>query len=169
MISIIIGYAQQPQFGPVLNRLIESSLVKKIFVLHGGDYANAHPKCEGVLSDSLASGKALDRIIAKAKTRYLLFVMKQNVELGQSALERMVSAAEQTGAGMIYSDHYEVRNGVRSEHPVNDYQLGSIRDDFDFGPLLLFSATAVKKALKRYGKLAGAEMQGFMIFGSRRR
>ena len=27
------------------------------------------------------------------------------------------------------------------KHPVNDYQPGSVRDDFDFGPLLIFNRT----------------------------
>ena len=38
-------------------------------------------------------------------------------------------------------------------HPLIDYQQGSIRDDFNFGPLLLFSCSAVKAALQKYGSL----------------
>ena len=34
-----------------------------------------------------------------------------------------------------------------------DYQQGSIRDDFNFGHLLLFSCTAIKTSLQKYGSL----------------
>jgi hypothetical protein len=161
MISAAIGYAQHRQFDPALKRLIDSPLIEKVFVLHGGDYSSSHPKCESVLSDSVASGKTLDRLIANIESRYLLLVQKHNIDLGHLALERMSNVAGQTGAGMVYSDYYELKEGIRSEHPVNDCQLGSIRDNFDFGPLLLFSTVAVKKALRRYGKLAGAGSAGF--------
>ena len=34
-----------------------------------------------------------------------------------------------------------------------DYQQGSIRDDFNFGHILIFSCAAVKSALQKYGSL----------------
>jgi hypothetical protein len=161
MISVGIPHAGHHLFDAALGRFIDSPLVKKIFVLHSGDYASSHRKCEALLSDSPASGRTLDRMIANIKTKYFLLVQKENIELGRCALERMVSVAEQTGAGLVYSDYYKVKDGIRSEHPVNDYQLGSIREGFDFGPLLLFSTVAVKKALRRHGKLAWAGNAGF--------
>ena len=84
----------------------------------------------------------------------------QDIKLNQFDLERMISIAEQTGAGMIYSDYYDAKNGNRFEHPLNEYQLGSIRDNFDFGYIFLFSTNAVKKALKRYGKLENVDKAG---------
>lgn len=38
---------------------------------------------------------------------------------------------------MVYADHYDIIGGERKDHPVIDYQIGSIRDDFDFGSLWL--------------------------------
>ena len=46
--------------------------------------------------------------------------------------------ADTTGAGLVYSDYCEISAGRRQEHPVNDYQRGSIREDFDFGAELLY-------------------------------
>ena len=40
-----------------------------------------------------------------------------------------------------------------AENPLIDYQQGSIRDDFNFGHLLLFSCPAVKSILQKYGSL----------------
>ena len=38
--------------------------------------------------------------------------------------------------GIVYADHYQLINGELKQAPVIDYQLGSVRDDFDFGSIL---------------------------------
>ena len=48
---------------------------------------------------------------------------------------------------MVYADYAEIRGGNILEHPVNDYQTGSIRDGFDFGPVMLISTVAARRAL----------------------
>lgn len=49
----------------------------------------------------------------------------------------MLRIASDSDAAMVYADHYDMIDGKRQPHPVIDYQTGSIRDDFDFGSLLL--------------------------------
>ncbi|MFW5644874.1 MAG: glycosyltransferase family 2 protein [Bacteroidota bacterium] len=48
---------------------------------------------------------------------------------------------------MLYSDYQDISKGVSMAHPVIDYQAGSLRDDFDFGPVLFFRTQALKKSL----------------------
>ena len=64
--------------------------------------------------------------------------------LGPRALERMTQVADATGAALVYADRYKVCGGSTVAHPVIDWQAGSLRDDFDFGSLLLVSATALR-------------------------
>ena len=72
------------------------------------------------------------------------------MEMGLYALERMVRIADYTDAVMTYADHYNISaEGLRSEAPVIDYQQGSLRDDFDFGSVLLFRTDALKAAAKQ--------------------
>ena len=61
----------------------------------------------------------------------------------------MIHIAEDSAAGMVYADHYQVTEGKQSNAPVIDYQFGSLRDDFNFGSVLLFKASALKEAAKR--------------------
>ncbi|MBI3579871.1 MAG: glycosyltransferase family 2 protein [Ignavibacteriales bacterium] len=160
-LSVVIPFSSQPYFQSIIQQFIESSLVKKIFIVHGGDYTASNPKCESVTSAAFTSGKTLNKLVAQIKTEYFLFINQaQEIQLGQAALERIVAVAEQTRAGLVYSDYFEIKKGVRSEHPVNDYQFGSIRDGFDFGALMLFSQSAVKKSLKKYGSIANVERVG---------
>lgn len=68
------------------------------------------------------------------------------VDLPQSSLLRMISVAEDTGASLLYSDFWEVdASGCKCLHPTIDYQEGSLRDDFDFGVLILISVKAIKQ------------------------
>jgi hypothetical protein len=59
----------------------------------------------------------------------------------------MISFSEQNAAGWVYSDYYETSNSKEIIHPLIDYQLGSIRDDFDFGNLVLISTKQRKNIL----------------------
>jgi len=63
------------------------------------------------------------------------------------ALERMLRVIEDTDAGMMYADRYKIKDGMIQPHPVIDYQEGSLRDDFDFGSLLLFRSSTLKEAV----------------------
>ena len=61
----------------------------------------------------------------------------------------MIHIAEDSGAGMVYADRYQVKEGKQTNAPVIDYQFGSLRDDFDFGSVLLFRTDAFKEAAAR--------------------
>ena len=92
--------------------------------------------------DGLRSSESLLAIASQSVSPYVALVVKDaSLELGQGALERMVQVASDSGASMVYADHYEKKevNGEWSveRHPAIDYQLGSVRDDFDFGSLWL--------------------------------
>jgi len=77
---------------------------------------------------------------------YALVVMKPTpVSLGATALERMMLVAEDTKAAMVYSDRWQMEQGERKAHPVIDYQEGSLRDDFDFGSLMLIRTSLIHK------------------------
>jgi hypothetical protein len=161
ILTVILPHSPIPQFETTLNYFINSSLVEHVYIVHDREYVGSHLKCETIKSGSFTSGKTLNRMIDKIKTKYFLVVVQaQRIELGQNALERMISVAEQTQAGMVYADYYEINKDERQEHPVNEYQLGSICDGFNFGPILLFSTAAVKKTLKNYGRIESVEFAG---------
>ena len=94
----------------------------------------------------LQSTDFLMHVAEKATADYVLLQIKPvTVTLGAGALERMMTVAGDTGAAMVYADRYEVKDGVLERHPVIDYQEGSLRDDFDFGSLLLVRTSLLHK------------------------
>ena len=95
---------------------------------------------------SLQSSSFLMSVAEKASADYVLLQLKPvAITLGAGALERMMAVASDTGAAVVYADRYEVKNGVVERHPVIDYQEGSLRDDFDFGSLLLVRTSLLHK------------------------
>ena len=150
--AVAISFSKHTSFEKTLRQLSPSPLVDKIFVLHGSANTPLSSKCERIDSGSLNSGAALNSILKKVTSKYLLLVTGSGeTDFGQFAFERFLTVAEETNSGMVYSDYYDIKDGERLGHPVNDYQFGSVRDNFDFGPVLLFSVPAIRRAIKKYG------------------
>lgn len=102
---------------------------------------------------SLKSTETLRSIAEALSQKYLLIYTKEHpLEMGMFALDRMLSIAEDTKADMLYADHYQLvagENGpVRKKHPLIECQMGSLRDDFDFGSVLVFRASSFRRAVK---------------------
>jgi GT2 family glycosyltransferase len=68
----------------------------------------------------------------------LLWALSSAAVLNPAGLRRLLDCARDSGASLVYSDYFD-RKTDRSvaSHPLIDYQPGSLRDDFDFGPIVL--------------------------------
>lgn len=132
-----------------VNALNESGLVKKIFLLAQSEV----PKIENaqiIKTETPFGSKTMQIIADKTKDEFALLLTNDTlIEFGQFGLERLLNVAKNTEAGIVYSDYYEIKGDERTAHPVGDYQFGSIRDDFSFGPVILFGSGKLGKALKR--------------------
>ncbi len=133
----------------MINELQANPSIENIF-LPDNLVAEAGKKVKAFSFEGLTTTETIKKI-AETSTGadYVLMLTKTtSVKLGQFAIERMVEVAELTGAVKVYSDYYEVKEGKLAAHPVIDYQEGSLRDDFNFGPLVLYKAEAVQTAVK---------------------
>ena len=98
---------------------------------------------------SLKSTETLRSIAEAVHEKYLLIYLKDMpLEMGMLALDRIISIAEDTRADMLYADHYRIVEGQRVKHPVIDCQKGALRDDFDFGSVLVFRTSSFRKAVR---------------------
>jgi Glycosyl transferase family 2 len=112
-------------------------------------------RIQAVTLDGFLSGGVINQLLSNLKCDYLLLVLPGGrVEFGSSTLERFVQIADDSGAGLIYSDFKESCGDEILDHPLIDYQIGSIRDNFDFGSVMVLSRGAVKYALKEHGNIS---------------
>lgn len=95
------------------------------------------------------------RSIAEAVSEKFILIYTKNLplEMGLFALDRILAVAEDTGADMLYADHYKMVTGadgvtVRKKHPLIACQKGALRDDFDFGSVLVFRSSSFKRAVR---------------------
>ena len=94
------------------------------------------------------STEELKSIAERCSADYiLLYTHAGDLHLGYRALERMLRTATESRADWVYSNYHVVRQGATLAVPTNEYQEGSLRDDFDFGPLVLVRTEAVKQFL----------------------
>ena len=102
------------------------------------------------LPGRVCSTHAIREIAALATDKYTMICLKPEIEWVYLGQERMIQVMEMTGATMVYSDRIQrvesQESRVESFAPVIDYQIGALRDDFDFGAILLWN-TAKLKAL----------------------
>ena len=130
-----------------LLELHENKTVQHINLLVSSDFASQHQVPEGctfVVIDRMESSNTVMSIAENTDADYLLLCTRMaSVRWGFYALERFLRTADDTGAVMVYSDHYSLEEGALTKHPAIDYQAGSLRDDFDFGSLWLIKSQAL--------------------------
>jgi len=146
-ITCFLPVGTQEETNSTIKELKNSKLVSKIYLIGKSSF-----DIEGVeflKANSLNSGKVIQEIAEKSKTDFTLIYTKTSaLHLGQFALKRFAQVAADTQSGLTYSDSKLIKNAQIENHPVIDYQEGSLRDDFDFGSLLLLNTTILKKAVQ---------------------
>ena len=143
-----------------LTELHDNKTVQHINLLVSSDFAALHQVPDGctfVVIDRLESSNTVTSIAENTDADYVIICTKTTpIQWGLYALERFLRTADDTGAVMIYSDHYSMVKdeslsqdgtsavGKLEKHPVIDYQEGSLRDDFDFGSLWLIKSQCLR-------------------------
>jgi hypothetical protein len=154
---VFLPFTNDPSFDRTLREFAEQNLVTQVLVAHAGQWTSKTDKVSGLKVDSWSSGKTLNVLLPSVKSEFLIVCTHPGeLKLGQLALERMVTVAREADAGMLYADYIEFKGGEGSEHPLIDYQWGSVRDNFDFGPLQLYSMDAVRRALRAIAPVSKA-------------
>lgn len=131
-----------------LNDLRASKLVNRIYMLGKECPENLPSGVSFLPNEDMHSTRAIREIAAKAGESdfTLLFTAQAAVHFGMLALERFVQLAGDMDATLVYADHFDLQEKQLRPHPVCDYQAGSLRDDFEFGPVLLLKSEAFIKA-----------------------
>ncbi len=151
-ITCFLPAGNQDDLLQTLRQLEDTGVTRKTYVFgkSGDEQLPLTGNAEMTDILSMLTTAAVKKMAALADTEYVLIYTKPlPLRLGEHSLLRMMQVADDTGAGMVYSDYFEVKEGAVQPCPVIDYQQGSLRDDFNFGSVLLYRTSAVKKAVAR--------------------
>ena len=169
-INCFIPYDNEPSVQRTIASLQQSERVARIYLLATNSEKEEIAGCPVIQINTPNSTETFRQIAQLADTPYtLLYVKTSPLELGYRALERMTDYLIEGETTLVYSDYYEWKGGELIPHPVIDYQLGSVRDDFDFGSVLLFDSNTLKEgvlALEQQENYSYAALYALRLFAS---
>lgn len=148
-IAVIVNVQDGKEGLAAVQRLADSPLVGNVAAAGALPPAvSCGDKVEHVRVSDLRSLEAVVaalRWFKKSSASHLLWLLSTRCEINERGLQRLLHVALDTNAALIYSDYYDRKaDGTVAAHSLIDYQLGSIRDDFDFGHAVMLSRNAAK-------------------------
>ena len=146
-ITCFVPLADKEQVAPIIEELSASPMVSRVVMLTTDEQLARSTGREDILYvPSLQSTEAIFTMARMSRgTPYLIYYTKYTpLRLGYLALERMVQVMENTHASMVYADRYQQDGDEQRPAPVIDYQRGSLRDDFEFGSVMMFRANVFR-------------------------
>jgi hypothetical protein len=161
-LTVLVPFSREPFFDKNLNAFSASDLVEEVAVLCPEAVQFSKGRCRGIAAPGFFSSRTLSLILESCRTPYLLCLLpgSNDILLEGDTLDQFCDSARTTSAGMVYSDFYDLAGSRKIHHPLNDYQPGSVRDDFDFGPMVIFSVSAIRAAFDLYGGIPKVEFAG---------
>ena len=104
------------------------------------------PHYKYLQTDSIHNTGIFRKLYNECDTEFILMLIGDvEISIDENALSRFIEVAKSGSAGLVYSNYYEVSDNSTINHPTIDYQTGSIRDDFEFGPMILLKKDSFKK------------------------
>lgn len=108
---------------------------------------------ENYVVKKLTTTDELKSISKQISSDYIFLITSENkINFTRFAAERMLQIAGDSGAGILYSDYLIHSAGATEQFPLTDYQLGSLRDDFNFGPIIMIKSSAFLDAIESMDK-----------------
>lgn len=151
MIDCFVPFESREQIDSTLANLKKENVINKIFLLSTTQCS--FDDCETIHIDSLKSTATMRQIAQYATAPFVLLLTKYTTtEFVHYGLQRMLDILRDSDSVMAYADHFDKKDGIVSNAPVIDYQFGSLRDDFDFGSVLLLRTDALKQAAAQMDK-----------------
>ncbi len=137
-----------------IESLNSSPLVRQIFVIaaDGEPIPTLPAGVKALITGRLTSSAAVKSIAANSRNAYTLIYTKSlPLRMGPWGIERMTQVASDTGAAMVYADYLAAMHDNIQPNPVIDYQEGSLRDDFNFGSVMLYRTDILSAAATDMG------------------
>lgn len=143
-IDCFVAYAGDETTAMVVDQLKAEPLVKNIVVVTSGNEKCGVAGCRVLHVPNRLSSEAMRKVCAMCESSHLIFCgCKSKMTFGYQALKRMLDVSLSVGAAVTYADHYCLKDGELQKQPTQDFYYGSVRDDFNFGPVTMVDVDAM--------------------------
>ena len=139
-IRCFLSFTFEEALRPAVDALSASPEVESIFLL-AADGTAALPGCTTLSGGLPFSTPVLRRMAREAGDGYVLLALPGKAFVPKPDLcSRLLAVAADTAAPFVYTDSWSLCGDACRPLPRIDCHEGSLRDDFDFGPLLFLRA-----------------------------
>lgn len=147
-ISLVIPEATLSEINPETIKIFSD-------IITYGPAQSSHSKFRHVQGSTLGDGATIKGVLEECKTPWAL-VLKEGAipNIAKTEVEALMAPLSAGLTYLTYSDYKQVVDGKSSDLPLIDYQVGSVRDDFDFGPMWGLNVSEAKIALNKVNNLA---------------
>ncbi|MFH1464853.1 MAG: glycosyltransferase family A protein [Pseudomonadota bacterium] len=139
--------------------LARTGLVEELLLIappeaKAGPTTLASLPCEVLPTAEPGSSASLAPLLKGLRTPFLLQIPPVGrLDPHPWALARLVQAATEHRAGLVYGDYLDEKDGALRPHPLADHQPGSLEDRFPLGPWALWSVDALGAACDAHDPL----------------
>ncbi len=155
-ITAIVYHRHEPK---LYDSLLANPSIEKVIAL--GSTTSPH-NVETVDSEHPFGGRSLGKALELAGSCPFIMIVPSTdtVSITTEETNRLLSVALEGGQALYYADYYTERRNTKNSCPVISYEPGSIRDDFNFGPVMLFSNGHIKACFNLFGPLTDTRWAG---------
>jgi len=151
-----------------IEQLNDYNVVRDSYLVISESNPSSSPNYNIIKTNSAACSNLFKEIYEKCKSKYILLLNgNTRIDVSENSLIKLLNAAEEQDAGIVYSDFNENSGNKIIPHPLIDYQYGSIRDDFEFGPLMLVRKESLDKFYRQDDKYRFAALYSLRLAVSR--
>jgi len=152
-----------------IEQLNDYNVVQESYLVISDANASSSPNYNIIKTNSAAGSKLFNEIYEKCKSKYILLLNgNTRIDVSEKSLVKLLDAAEEQIAGIVYSDFSENFGNKIIPHPLIDYQYGSIRDDFEFGSLMLVRKESLDNFYEQDNKYRFAGLYSLRLAVSRK-
>jgi Glycosyl transferase family 2 len=147
--TVFIPFTGSEKIAEITNSLRASKLIEEVYLIAGKDVET--PKSSQVIvEENIPGTKTLRTIYKETDSDFIVLYLEPSfIRLEKFSLHRILEIANSTNAGILYSDYIAITGDEKHFHPLINYQLGSIRDDFDFGKMIVIRKIVLSEYLSQ--------------------
>lgn len=146
-IDLFMPFSSMDGFGETVEKYAGIPIVGHVYLWGApAGVADVYSGVTAVETGSLLATSLFRDMAERATADFVVYIGKEGVSVDEDALCRLLKAMPQD-ASMAYADYRKTIAGQVFDAPTVDYQPGSLRNDFDFGSLLMFRTLALKEYL----------------------
>jgi len=108
--------------------------------------------------DSTFTTSVLKQINAYGADYTILYTKTSPLSMGYRAIARMLAVCPASN-GLVYADYSEIKAGATQQHPLIEYQTGSVRNDFEFGSVQMYSGAFDTSTTYRFAALYAEQLR----------